>query len=625
VSPRAKSATPARTAPAFEGFAVEFVNRTTPQKVRRTVADVLGAGWEVNAFGDRNTDFEITSDRRRRSVSSAWQDTYRLRAIPGVAYAEPLFRLAISAPPTDGDTTRPVGGPPSPAPAPARGRARARGGAVQPARSAGGDRHVPESDDSEWSLKQVRVFEAWRRFFPDGSRPPGAGVVIGHPDTGYRDHPEIVRNLLVERGFDFVKDDADPTDELERPPGVLLPNPGHGTGTASVIVSPRGSEGSYGTSGVVSGIAPGARLIPLRVAQSVVLFSMRNLSRAIEHAADNGAHVVSISMGGLFSFRLRSAISYAQKRGVIVCAAAGNQVRFVVWPAAYDEVMAVAACNARRGIWRGSSRGSKVDVTGPGESVWRAYVRKEGSSVEPDLGRSSGTSYAVATVAGIAALWLSYHGPRALAERYGAEKIPFLFNQLLRETCTPVAEWDTDKFGAGLVNAEALLAAPLPDTRRAAMRAPAPKLVVHPPEDEGTRTTFEHLFEESLRAAPAARATAPRSRRPSAGRARPRVNDDALSATLAEILRVRPEELPDRMGEVGQELAFHVAVNPELYAQFEAALDENAAPAARTRARAGRGAGAARSPRGASGAARAVRAGVLASGASPALAGQLRP
>lgn len=120
---------------------------------------------------------------------------------------------------------------------------------------------LPESNDAEWSLKQTHVLDAWARFFP-GSSSPGEEIIIGHPDTGYRRHPEIIENLLIGQGYDFVDNDPDAEDELRH--GPLL-NPGHGTGTASVIVSPKGPpRGSNSRVHAVTGIAPGAKLIPIR-------------------------------------------------------------------------------------------------------------------------------------------------------------------------------------------------------------------------------------------------------------------------------------------------------------------------------------------------------------------------
>ena len=128
----------------------------------------------------------------------------------------------------------------------------------------------------------------------------------------------------------------------------------------------------------VSGAAPG-RVHMIRTDPddaSVVLSSMRGLCRAIAHATARGAHVISISLGGPWpSATLRRAVEDAVSAGVIVLAAAGNHVRFVVFPAALEEVIAVAASTIRDEPWSGSSRGDAVDITAPGASVWRARSR----------------------------------------------------------------------------------------------------------------------------------------------------------------------------------------------------------------------------------------------------------
>ena len=75
---------------------------------------------------------------------------------------------------------------------------------------AGGSTDDPATDtDFEWSLVKANVLEAWRLF---GARPPGAGVRVGHPDTGYTLHPELAdpAGLLVSEGYDYDDDDPDP-------------------------------------------------------------------------------------------------------------------------------------------------------------------------------------------------------------------------------------------------------------------------------------------------------------------------------------------------------------------------------------------------------------------------------
>ena len=76
-------------------------------------------------------------------------------------------------------------------------------------------------------------------------------------------------------------------------------------------------------------------------------------------------------------FGTQRAIQRALDAGTIVLAAAGNEVGFVVFPAAFDEVIAVAASNIRDEPWSGSSHGPAVDITAPGESVWRARTARE--------------------------------------------------------------------------------------------------------------------------------------------------------------------------------------------------------------------------------------------------------
>jgi thermitase len=539
--------------PEHEGFALETVESRTPAEMEPLVASVLKDGWRVEAFGDRGTDFQVVPDGGTGlSVTEAWERTYDLRRRPGVLFAEPLFMVTAPDEEAGESSEESFGG--------------------------GGEQHLPGSDKTDWSINLVRVPEAWALFKPSG-RTPGEGVVVGHPDTGYRRHPEIVDNLLINQSRDFIDDDNDAEDDLRNPGHVVIHNPSHGTGTASVIVSPSRAVGGPDDRDVI-GVAPGARLIPLRVARSVVLVSMLNLARAIEYAAAQGAHVISISMGGLWSSRLRKAILYAQRRGVIVLAAAGNKVKYVVWPAAYDEVVAVAACNAERRPWSGSSRGDAVDVTAPGESVWRAKtgLLSGGGGTADIVTRGSGTSYAVATTAGVAALWLSYHGRDKLVTRYGAEKIPFIFNEILRSSAVTQPGL-RGGFGQGLVDAFAVLSAALPagpdeEGPVNVAFAPAPSLEEHPAVDNGGTATFDHLFESASASLGFESVGASPSRH--------------TRAAIAELLGVAPEQVAMHLRQVGQELAFHLATRPELYRQVYALLaaEETHAPADPAAARA---------------------------------------
>lgn len=525
-------------APKFEGFFLQMVMPKLQEKVQKIVAQALGSDWKIKPIGDNLTEFEVTKNQDGFTVKQAWDKSYYLRSQPGVVDAQPLFAVPIpSNPNSNQQLTQPLGG-------------------------AEFKNLDAESSDVEWSLKQMRVFEAWSRFFPNPNQQPGHGIVVGLPDTGYSEHPEIVANLLIQQGYDFLKGDKDAKDELETSPTEIINNPGHGTSTASLIISPRGGQANYPSGKSVTGVVPGAKLVPLRISYSVVLLCVRNLAEAIEYAADHDIHVLSISLGsGLFNPRLRSAITYAQKRGVIIVAASGTYIPYVVWPAAYEEVIAVTGSNVRREIWWGASRGPQVDVTAPAESVWYAKVEKNNGQINYNVLQGSGTSFSAPLVAGVAALWLSHHGRSQLIERYGAEKIPFIFNQILRDSCDKFPTWKPNQFGEGIVNAEKLLAAPLPDNVTRSVIAPGFALQQHPSIDNGRLETFAHLFDQQL------------SQNQPQNNFIGVVRDHTkLRASLAELLHTTETELPKRLKEVGQELAFHFTINPDLYKQFAATL-----------------------------------------------------
>ncbi|MGH8903054.1 MAG: S8 family peptidase [Egibacteraceae bacterium] len=318
-----------------------------------------------------------------------------------------------------------------------------------------GDAPAPPGSDKQWARSAIRCAEAWALTPPPGGQSRGEGIRIGHPDTGYTEHEGLglaALDLLADH--DFMDGDDDARDPLLS--AGPLGNPGHGTATGSVIAG-RGTE----EQGVV-GVAPAATLVPIRAVNSVVLLPGTNVIQAIEHARHVNCHVVSMSLGGLGLFGLRQAIQRAVDQGMIVMAAAGNRVGLVVEPASYDNCIAVAAIGVGDIRWEGSSRGSQVDVSAPGQAVHVASFALTPPPPRPTVGPGSGTSYAVAHLAGVAALWLAFHGRDAIVARYGA-RVQAVFLHLLKTVGHRVpADWD-DAWGVGVVDAEALLRAPLPD------------------------------------------------------------------------------------------------------------------------------------------------------------------
>lgn len=323
-------------------------------------------------------------------------------------------------------------------------------------------------DDRAWHLRSMRVPQAWSLSPPPGGNRFGRGSVVGHIDTGWAAHDDVaVANVRLDLGWDFIDEDADPHDPFE--PGSFLggpTSPGHGTATSSVIISQGdGSEALPDPAQIeLWGVAPGATLVPIRAIRFVFFLFDSDVARAIKFAADQGCHVISMSLGGVPTTGLEAAVNYAVAKNVIVCAAAGNCLPSVsVGPAIYPNCIAVAGCNVEDRPWLFSSRGAKVAVTAPAENVWAAR-RVPGDPSTANRTAGQGTSFAVAGVAGAAALWLAFHGRDRLLEKYkGRAFLHHVFRHLLGETSRAANFLPDGEFGSGIVDAHALLSATPPE------------------------------------------------------------------------------------------------------------------------------------------------------------------
>ncbi len=336
------------------------------------------------------------------------------------------------------------------------------------------DRRLQEieraSREPLWALSDLGIFDRtvdaepqrgawtiWKAKAGNEDRTPGDGVLVAHPDTGYQKHPQLLEHLDFasdgSSGLNFVeRDRPDALDPIEN--RGFLQFPGHGTSTASVI-SCTHLDGQPGS------VAPGAKILPLRVSSTVVHLSWGNLNDAIEAAIERKAHVISMSLGGPFGPKfLHETLERAMDAGIIVVAAAGNFVPSVAFPARVPGVIACAASNAVRAPWRFSGMGTDVVITAPGELVHHLQV-DPGDPITTTARASSGTSFATAHVAGLAALWLSYWGRDALVAKYGdAKYIPHAFRVALTRSADSTPGFirrGKGGFGGGIANAEKLL------------------------------------------------------------------------------------------------------------------------------------------------------------------------
>jgi thermitase len=532
--------------PWFEGFSIDVRpgrGEDAFDLLDRAARAVLGRGWTRRWRAYQPTDppdglactrYELVPREKAISVGEAWNHAYALRKQRGLVDVEPDFVFFRA------DSSALLELPP-------RRRWSLFGGG-----------HLPQTANCEWSLKQIKATEAWQLS-------KGESVTIGHPDTGFLPHPEVWPGegsgpIDTVQQYDFVADEDDAHAEPEED-DFLPSGPNHGTATASVIVSTRGPAEGGADAGYVSGVAPAATLVPLRVGNSPVHFSMRRVRKAVEYATTMGFDVLSMSLGGPFPSRhLHAAIQEARRNGVILIVAAGNYIPFkpVLWPARYPEVVAVAACNADAKPWCGSSRGETIDITAPGESVWRALVDPDEPPARRDkVERSAGTSYAAANVAGVCALWLAHHGREALWNKYD-EYLADAFRYVLARTAQKSEHLGEDDFGPGIVDADAALRAPLPSRERvvqwvSGLRARRGR---GRSSAEQALSTFAALF--------------------------PHLDATALRQGLEGVLDTDAAGVRRQLREVGDELAFRFAVDPSLSRQFSARCNQSGLVRART-------------------------------------------
>ena len=272
---------------------------------------------------------------------------------------------------------------------------------------------------SEWQLAAIQAQTAWN--YTTGS----SSVIVAMIDSGIDGtHPDLAANLVP--GYNFLAGNTNTSDTM-----------GHGTTTAGVV-------GAVGNNGIgMAGVNWKVSLMPLVVVDSTGYASYSNIASAITYAADHGARIVNISIGGTSSSSvLQSAVNYAWSKGTVVFASAGNGgVNAPYYPAGCQYVVAVGATDSNN-TWAGfSNYGNFLSVVAPGVGVWTTYAGG-------GYGGASGTSYSSPIAAAVGALMLSYQ-PNLSASALVST---------LEQTATDLGTSGYDQYyGYGLINAAAAI------------------------------------------------------------------------------------------------------------------------------------------------------------------------
>jgi serine protease len=240
--------------------------------------------------------------------------------------------------------------------------------------------------DQQWNLRTVGVKSGWRA----GA---GAGAIVAVIDTGVSAVPDLA--------------DSDLLPGVSAVPGEPTADDGNGHGTHVAGTIAQSTDNGLG----VAGVAPRATILPVKALSAQGSGQSQWIATAIDEAADQGADIINMSLGGGYSAVIANAVEKAQARGVLVIAAAGNTGREgVSYPAALPGVIGVSAVGPDDGLAYYSSWGEGVDISAPGGDT-----RIDGGgilqdTVTPGGGHAfkafQGTSMATPHVAGAAAiLW----------------------------------------------------------------------------------------------------------------------------------------------------------------------------------------------------------------------------
>lgn len=240
----------------------------------------------------------------------------------------------------------------------------------------------------QYAPQQVNAPTAWDTTFGDSS------VTVAVVDTGAQyDHPDLAANYASNPGRDFVDSDSDPAPDVPQDEYHAT----HVSGCAAAVVDNGTGVAGQGNSTLING----------RALDENGSGSTADIADAIQWAADRGADVINLSLGGGgYTDTMKNAVSYATTNGALVIAAAGNDgSSSVSYPAAYSECLAVSAVDSNENLASFSQYGDSVELAAPGVDVLSTTTQTRGSYEQ-----LSGTSMATPVVSGVAGLTLAQWG-----------------------------------------------------------------------------------------------------------------------------------------------------------------------------------------------------------------------
>ncbi len=249
--------------------------------------------------------------------------------------------------------------------------------------------HAETIRSQQWHLDAMKADEIWKIS-------TGKGITVAVIDTGVNRIPELEGQVLP--GAVFPTGDAPGDKDNDYA--------GHGTGISAMIAG----TGKHPSGDGAYGLAPGAKILPIRVPELLEDANAPSKVAAIRYAADSDAKIINISMatgGKPEDDRDRAeAVKYALSKGKLIFAAVGNfgdSTNNILYPAATPGVVGVGAVESNGEPTKESQHGPQVDLAAPGMGIVSACTAKSG------LCKTHGTSDASALASASAALLWSAH------------------------------------------------------------------------------------------------------------------------------------------------------------------------------------------------------------------------
>lgn len=234
----------------------------------------------------------------------------------------------------------------------------------------------------QWYLNAMGVEDIWKSA-------TGAGIKVAVIDTGVNPSTPSLKGQVL-KGLDFTDVEGEATDDYE----------GHGTTMAELIAG-------TGQGGGLRGLAPDAKIIPLRIADKDFADKHKvngwASEEAIRAAADSDAQIISMSFGNEYaSPKEMEAVKYAESKGKLFFAAVGNTAKKgnkPGYPASYPQVVGVAAIDREGRVADYSQHGEFVDIAAPGNDIPQWCDSNFKSYCNGDGGTSAATAIASASAA----------------------------------------------------------------------------------------------------------------------------------------------------------------------------------------------------------------------------------